>query len=661
MPDPLPSPRAAGFDDHKLLGWLRRAVDEHAILAITDAQGVIVYANDQFCRISGYAREELLGRTHRVVRSDEHPPEFFAEMWRTINAGQTWHGTICNRNKAGEPYWVESTIVPLPGPDGRPHFHLALRTDVTKLKRAESERAAAESDARQMHEQLRVFYEHAPIGISWLEWGRDGAGNILHPNRRFCEILGLTPEEARDFNNVRRATHPDDLAEQDALITALWRGEGDSFTMEKRYRHRLGHLVWCRMTIAVLRGADRRITHQFAMIEDITERKQAEAVLRDTLRRSEELEHIVNRSPSVAVLWRAAPGWPAEFVSAGIRQFGYAPEDFISRRFSFHGITHPEDRARVRAEMEAHAAARHGEYAQEYRLVCADGSVRWVDDHTVVRHDAQGQVTHHEALITDITARKQAEARERERQEHDLRLAGDVQHHLRPHALPDIGEVEIAALAQPAAHIGGDYYDVLPVGARRWGLVIADVAGHGPAAALMMAACRATLRQCADGETSAAAVVRRVNRALHGDMPPGMFITMFYGILDFETNRLRYARAGHEPALLLRAGAAARTELLRVGGLALGLDAGPVFDATLEEGEAELGPGDLLALHTDGITEAADAQGTEFGRDRLVAALRAYGDRPLADLPGELEAALDTFAAAGARPDDRTLLLARLR
>lgn len=660
MPDSLPSPRAAGFDDHKLLGWLRRAVDEHAILAITDAQGIIVYANDLFCRVSGYAREELLGQTHRVVRSSEHAPEFFAELWRTINAGRVWHGMICNRAKSGALYWVESTIVPLPGADGRPQFHLALRTDVSKLKHAESERAAAEANARQMHEQLRLFYDHAPIGISWLEWGRDGAGDILHPNRRFCEILGLTPEEASDFNNVRRATHPDDLAEQDALIAALQRGEGDSFTMEKRYRHRLGHIVWGRMTIAVLRAADRRITHQFAMIEDITARKQDEAVLRDTLRRSQELERIVNRSPSVAVLWKAAPGWPLEFVSASIRQFGYSPEDFTSRRFSFQGITHPDDRLRVRAEMDAHAAAHHGEYTQEYRVVCADGSVRWVDDHTVVRHDPQGNVTHHEALITDITARKQAEELERERREHDLRLAGEVQHHLRPHAFPDIGEVEIAALAQPSAHIGGDYYDVLPVGEQRWGLVIADVAGHGPASALMMAACRATLRQCAAGETSAAAVVRRVNRALHGDMPSGMFITMFYGILDLETNRLRYVRAGHEPALLLRAGKS-EPELLRAGGLALGLDAGGIFGATLEEGEVTLRAGDLLALYTDGITEAADAQGAEFGRDRLVAALRAHGEQPLVGLPAGLETELDTFAAAGARPDDRTLLLARLR
>jgi PAS domain S-box-containing protein len=659
MTDPLPTPRSLGFDDHQLLGWLRRGVDEHAIVAITDAAGVIVYVNDRFCQISGYAREELIGQTHRIVKSGLHPMEYFAEMWRAISAGEVWHGTICNRNKAGNPYWVESTIVPLPGPDGRPQFYLALRTDITRIKRAESSRAAAEAKAQQINEQLQLFFEHAPIGISWVELGHDGSRDIYHPNRRFCEILGMTPAEASNAYNLSLATYPDDRAKQDELTAALHRGEANSFTMEKRYRHRHGHTVWGSLTMAVLRSPTGRITHLFAMLEDITARKQTETVLRDTLRRSEELERIVNRSPSVVVLWKAGPTWPVEFVSASIRQFGYAQEDFVSRRFSFQGITHPEDRVRVKAEMAAHAAARHKEYTQEYRIVCADGSTRWVDDHTVVRFDPEGNVTHHEGLITDITARKQAEQRERERQEHDLRLAGEVQHQLRPHAFPAISKVGIAALAQPSAHIGGDYYDVLPVTANRWGFVIADVAGHGPGAALMMAACRATLRQCAVGETSAAAVVRRVNRALHDDMPRGMFITMFYGILDLDTNRLRYVRAGHEAALLLRA--AGQTELLQSGGLALGLDAGPIFDAELHEGEAVLQRGDLLALYTDGITEAADAAEVEFGWERLAAVLRLHSDSPIEELPAAVDRELRAFAALSERADDRTLLLVRPR
>ena len=661
----MPPSILPGFDEHAFLEWVRRALDEHAIVAITDAAGVIVFANDQFCRISGYTRTELVGQNHRIIKSGVHPPEFFAGLWKTINAGRVWHGTICNRARDGHPYWVESTIVPLPGPDGRPQFHLALRTDVTRLMEAESssarlEQAAAEARAHEIHEQLRLFFDHAPIGISWVEWGQDGSRDVYHLNRRFCEIIGLTAAEASDFENIRAATHPDDRAQQDELTAALHRGAGSSFTMEKRYLHRDGRTVWGSLTVAVLRNPAGRVTHQFAMLLDITKRRSAEESLREALRRREELERIVDRSPSVVVLWLAEADWPVAFVSASIRQFGYVPEDFTSRRLTFKHITHPGDRDRVLAEVAAHGVARHREYTQEYRVVCRDGSVRWVDDHTVVRFDANGKVTHHEGLITDITARKEAEDRERERHERDLRLAGEVQDHLRPHVFPDIGEVEIEAFAQPSAHIGGDYYDVLPVTDRRWGFVIADVAGKGAAAALMMAACRATLRLCATGEPSAAAVVRRVNRALHGDMPRGSFIALFYGILDLDTRRLVYVRAGHEPALLLRAGAAA-TELLPAGGLALGFDAGPIFDRTLVEGEVTLQPGDLLALYTDGITEEVNPAGEEFGRDRLAAVLQQQAGNPLAGVTAAVERELRKFAPVATRNDDRTLLLVRPR
>ncbi len=635
--------------------------------------------------------------------------------------------------------------------------------------------------------QLQLFFEHAPIGLSWREvddTGRPGR-NIV--NKRFCELIGLSAEEASNIENVHKITHPDDWARQQELTAEIYAGKRDGFVLEKRYQRRDGSVVMCELSVVVLRDpATKRVTHHFAMLEDVSARHAAEQELRRSesrwrtylkiaseilyaitpegrykfvsdawtpklghpvaevvgrpytefvhpedisllrefiaetlelgvnprgieyrvchkdgtwiwhattgsaytdrdgrraffgvgrdisirrkaqeelklaLARREELEQIVNRSPSVVVLWLAEENWPVQYVSQSIRQFGYQPEDFTSRRLSFRGITHPDDRERVGAEVDAHASTGDREYSQEYRIVCADGSARWVDDHTVVRFDADGNVTHHEGLITDITLRKDAEDRERALRERDLRLAGEVQHQLRPHVFPDIGEVEIEALSQASLHIGGDYYDVLPVDERRWGFVIADVAGKGPAAALMMAACRATLRLCAAGEPSAAAVVRRVNRALHGDMPRGMFISLFYGILDLDTSRFTYVRAGHEPAILLRAGGGT-PELLSGGGLALGFDEGPVFDAMLEETGVDLAHGDLLALYTDGITEAANATGEEFGRDRMVSALAGQEAVPLTRVVEKLNRYLRQFSALASRNDDRTLLLVRPR
>ena len=640
-------------------------MDEHAIVALTDTQGKIEYVNDRFCEISGYTRGELIGKTHRLIKSGEHPPEFFAELWRTISAGRVWRGTICNRAKSGRLYWVESTLVPILRPDGRPRAYLALRTDVSRLKHAEAGRerlgralVVQGDELRETQEQLQAFFDHAPIGISWREFRPDGSP-VIHVNNRYCQLIGITQEQARDVENVRRVTHPEDWAKQQQLTAEMYAGKRPGFSLEKRYVRPDGRLVWGSLTAVVLRDGTGRPSHHFAMLEDITARRAAEEHLRAALARREELERIVNRSPSVVVLWRIEPGWPVEFVSQSISQFGFAAEDFTDGRRNFTELIYPEDLERVLAEVSAHAMAGHGSYNQEYRVVCADGSLRWVDDHTVVRKDNSGRSTHHEGLLTDVTGRHEAEERERSVRERDLRLAGDIQHHLCPRVFPALSEVEIEALATPSMVIGGDYYDVLPIDDRRWGFVVADVAGKGAGAALMMAQCRATLRICAAQSPSPAGVLRAVNRAMQPDLRPGMYITLFYGILDLATHTLRYSRAGHEPALLVRHGM--QEELLMAGGLALGLEAGAFFDETLEEADVRLGPGDLLALYTDGITEACSPTGEEFGRKRLASVLQRHAEHSLAELATLVDRYVRNFDALGIRHDDRTLLLVRPR
>jgi PAS domain S-box-containing protein len=771
---------------------LQRAINAHTIIATTDATGVIIDANARFCEVSGFSREELIGNTHRIVRSGYHPDSFFKEMWDCISSGNVWRGRICNRTKSGKIYWVESTIVPILGQNKTPCGYLALRTDVSELvaEQKRSDILAANLTKEKLHaqnleQQMVAIFNHGPIGISWREIDADGNPGKNHINKRFTEIIGLSEEEALDIENVRRRTHPDDWTRQQELTRALYAGEMERFSLEKRYVHPNGKTVWGELTITLLRDDDGRVTHHFAMLEDITSRhvaeeslrqsesrwrtyletaseilyaltpnlnykfvspawtaklghptdhvlgrsffdfihrddvegckafieavlagqphndyveyrtqhqdgqwlwhattgsaysdrdrktaffgvardinlrKQTENQLKAALRQREELESIINRSPVIIVLWRSENGsWPVEFVSHSIRQYGYEPDQFTSRQLAFMDITHPQDRERVRMEMDAHELGQHNEYNQEYRIVTFDGETRYVEDHTIVRRDASGRISHHEGMITDVTERKMAEEKNKAALAKELQVAREVQMHLLPTKFPKIRGLEVDALVQASLVLGGDYFDIIEVDNNHIGILIADVSGKGAPAALMMSACRASLRILARGELSPAKTMAKLNQTLQDDMPPQMFITLFYCVYHLKTRELRYCRCGHEPPMVLRAGDI-QPKFLNESGFALGMVDGDLFATGVTEGRIRLAPGDLLVLYTDGINEATNTAGEEFGIERMVDFFIRYEGRSLKDMIRRLDRHLRQFSALSETLDDRTLLLVR--
>jgi sigma-B regulation protein RsbU (phosphoserine phosphatase) len=256
-------------------------------------------------------------------------------------------------------------------------------------------------------------------------------------------------------------------------------------------------------------------------------------------------------------------------------------------------------------------------------------------------------------LVAKLNAQVEWSRRERERRRREqieMEDARDIERRLLPDEIPQIPGYEIVGSWQPANMVGGDYFDVLKLGEDRAGLCIADVVGKGVPAALLMSNLQAAVKAAGPDNLQPSQLAAKLNRTFSSNLAHGKFITFFCGLLDGARKQLAYTSAGHNPPILMRAdGSHLRLEQ---GGAALGL-----FDTwNYEQGRVDLLKGDRLVLFTDGVTEASNQSGEEYGENRLLALMGQNRTLGAAELQDQIMQAVNEFCG-GALQDDATLIV----
>ena len=284
----------------------------------------------------------------------------------------------------------------------------------------------------------------------------------------------------------------------------------------------------------------------------------------------------------------------------------------------------------------------------------------------VARADAAEQFSSADGQVLSTLAEQSAftlrsaevfsEAAEKRRIDHDLQVAYEIQRILLPSKAPKFQGYDLAGINVPARHVSGDYYDFLNVDSDHCGVVIGDVSGKGVPASLIMATCRSVIRSVASGELSPASVLKKVNAMVFPDMKEDMFISMAYVLLHCDDTRVILSRAGHDAPFLYRAGDKSCSRV-NPPGMAVGIDGGAVFNRVTNDFALEMSSGDCLILYTDGVTEALDSSGEEFGVENVTRVIVESAQMGADVVVERLTAELKKFVGEAPQHDDITLIV----
>lgn len=368
-----------GLTEHEVL-------DLHAIVSVTDQAGRIVYVNDRFCDVSGYAREELIGQNHRLLKSGRHDDDYYQGMWKTISRGETWHGEFCNRRKDGSFYWVESTVQPIKDSKGRIVNYFSIRTEITRLKEAEALN-------REYEQRLRIGQIYANVG-TW-DWRID-TGELFW-TEQIGPLFGYPQGDLEvTYDNFLNAIHPEDRSKVETAIKNSIERDAP-YEIEHRVVWPDGTVRWLLERGGVKRDAAGNPIQMLGVVQDIDDRKRMELALSERERQLSEAQKIARIGHWQADVKTGKLRWSDQIFEI----FGRDPDCFVPSIEAFHEAVHPDDRHIVSAsEIEA---AETGLHDVIHRIVRPDGTVRHVRELARAEFDDDGNIDRLVGTVQDIT------------------------------------------------------------------------------------------------------------------------------------------------------------------------------------------------------------------------------------------------------------------
>ena len=369
------------------------ALIESSIVAITDQKGIIKYVNDNFCNISKYSTEELIGQDHRIINSGYHPKEFIKELWTTIANGKVWKGELKNKAKDGSIFWVDTTIVPFLDKDNKPYQYVAIRSDITGIKKGEEE---LKKTLKEISDYKYALDESAIIAIT------DQKGIITHVNDNFCKISKYSSEEliGQDHRIINSGHHPSEF------IKELWTtiANGKVWKGEIKNKAKDGTVYWVDTTIVPFLNSIGKPYQYVAIRSDITERKKGEEEIKKTLKEISDYKYALDESAIIAITDQK--GIITHVNDNFCKISKYSSEELIGQDHRIiNSGHHPSEFIKELWTTIANGKVWKGEIKNKAK----DGTVYWVDTTIVPFLNSIGKPYQYVAIRSDITERKKGE------------------------------------------------------------------------------------------------------------------------------------------------------------------------------------------------------------------------------------------------------------